>query len=59
MKPAKSDAEMFPGREVTVRLGIEKRRGYPERNVILDYRPASSHVVKLRASGVSDGKARR
>ena len=45
-------AEMFPGREVTVQLGVEKRRGYPERNIILDYRPATSHVVTpLRNAG--------
>lgn len=42
-------AEMFIDREATVQLGIEKRRGYPERNTILDYRPAS--VIGLRQAG--------
>ena len=41
----------FPGHDVSVRLGIEKRRGFTDRNVPLDYRAASSRVVNLRDAG--------
>ena len=43
------DEADFVGRVVSVKIGIEKRRGpYAGRAVILDYRPASSAVVNLR-----------
>ena len=32
----------FPGHAVRVRVGIEKKRGYPDRNVIEDYVPAGT-----------------
>jgi hypothetical protein len=43
----------FPGHEVQVKIGIQKgTRAYPsDRNVILDYRAASSPVVQLRPAG--------
>jgi hypothetical protein len=42
----------FPGHAVRVKVGIEKKRGYPDRNVIEDYAPASaSGVVHLRSAG--------
>lgn len=43
----------FPGHTVRVKVGIEKKRGYPDRNVIEDYAPASaaSGVVQLRSAG--------
>jgi hypothetical protein len=40
--------EDFPGHDVEVKLGIEKKRGFPDRNIIEDYRPAASAVVQLR-----------
>lgn len=40
----------FPG-PVRVKIGVEKKRGYPDRNVILDYAAAVSGVVNLRAAG--------
>lgn len=44
--------EIFPGRACEVRLDIEKRRGYPDRPVIVDYRAAASEVVtSLRRAG--------
>jgi hypothetical protein len=37
---------------VRVKIGTEKRRGWPDRNVIEDYAPASaSGVVHLRSAG--------
>jgi hypothetical protein len=40
----------FPGHACQVRLDIEKKRGFPDRSVIIDYKPASaSGVVNLRA----------
>jgi hypothetical protein len=42
----------FPGHDVRVKLGIEKRRGYPDRNVIEDYAAvAAAPVVNLREVG--------
>jgi hypothetical protein len=41
----------FPGHDVQVKIGIEKKRGFPDRNVIEDYRAASSSVVALRSAG--------
>jgi hypothetical protein len=42
--------EMFAGHEVSVKIGVEKRRGFQDRNIIEDYRAAAS-VVNLRAVG--------
>jgi len=39
----------FPGHDVRVKIGIEKKRGYPDRNVIEDYAAASA-AVDLRAA---------
>jgi len=42
-------AEDFPGHAVRVKIGIEKKRGFPDRNVIEDYAPsAAARVVNLR-----------
>jgi hypothetical protein len=42
-------AEDFPGHDVRVRIGTERKRGWPARNVILDVMPAeSAGVVPLR-----------
>jgi hypothetical protein len=41
----------FPGHDVRVKIGVEKKRGYEPRNVIEDYEPADSGVVNLRAVG--------
>ena len=41
----------FPGHDVEVKLAIEKKRGFPDRNVIEDYRAAAASVVNLRAAG--------
>jgi len=38
----------FPGQAVRVRIGVEKRRGWPDRNVIEDYASADRSVVRLR-----------
>jgi hypothetical protein len=35
----------FPGHDVEVKLAIEKKRGFPDRNVIEDYRASSASVV--------------
>jgi hypothetical protein len=44
--------EIFPGHAVEVRLDVEKRRGYPDRSVIVDYRASASEVVtSLRRAG--------
>jgi hypothetical protein len=44
--------EIFPGRACDVRLDIEKRRGFPDRSVIVDYRAAASEVVtSIRRAG--------
>jgi hypothetical protein len=40
----------FPGHDVSVKISVEKRRGYPDSNKIDDYRAAAAAgVVKLRA----------
>ena len=44
------DQSDFPG-PVRVKLGIEKKRGSPDRYVILDYAPSDSSVVDLRQRG--------
>jgi hypothetical protein len=41
----------FPGRDVQVKVSIEKRRGYADSNKIEDYRAASAGVVHLRHAG--------
>lgn len=40
----------FPGHDVQVKIGVEKKRGFPDRNVIEDYQAAASAVVDLRAA---------
>lgn len=45
-------ADMFLDLACQVRLEIEKRRGFPDRSVIVDYKPAeAAGVVTLRAAG--------
>jgi hypothetical protein len=44
-------AEDFAGRTVQIRVGIEKRRGQPDRNFVETYRPASADVVTLHRAG--------
>ena len=45
-------AEDFPGHDVRVVIGTERKRGWAARNVILDVMPAeSAGVVSLRAAG--------
>lgn len=42
----------FPGHAVRVKIGVEKRKGWPDRNVIEDYAPAAAGaVVNLRRAG--------
>jgi hypothetical protein len=43
--------EDFAGADVEVKLGIEKKRGFRDRNIIEDYRAAASSVVRLRSAG--------
>jgi hypothetical protein len=43
-------AEDFAGRSVQIRVGIEKRRGFPDRNYVESYRAASASVVPLRSA---------
>lgn len=45
-------ASDFPGHAVRVRVGIEKKRGYPDRNIIEDYAAADepNRVVTLRGA---------
>ncbi|MGH7065755.1 MAG: hypothetical protein ACREET_16905 [Stellaceae bacterium] len=44
--------EDFAGLDVVVKIGIRKRRGFPDANEILDYSaPGSAGVVTLRAAG--------
>jgi hypothetical protein len=40
--------DMFVGKDVIVRLGVEKRRGFPDRNFIESYR-AAAPVVPIRS----------
>lgn len=42
----------FAGSNVRVKIGTEKRRGWPDRNIIEDYL-ATASVVHLRAAGAS------
>ena len=50
IRPAQSARTIFRG-TMFRKAGIEKRRGYSDRNVPLDYRAATSHVVNLRDAG--------
>jgi hypothetical protein len=46
------DQSDFPGHDVRVKIGIEKRRGYPDTNRIEDYAPAAAaRVVNLTRAG--------
>ncbi len=45
------DADQFVGREITVRVGVEKKRGLPDRNIIEDYRAAPTRPATLRVAG--------
>jgi hypothetical protein len=45
----------FPGHDVMVKIAVEKKRGFDPRNVIEDYRAASSSVVPLRAASARPG----
>jgi hypothetical protein len=40
----------FIGHAVRVKIGIEKKRGFPDRNAIEDYAAAAAEVVKLRSA---------
>ena len=41
----------FPGHDVSVKISIQKRRGWPDSNQIEDYAAVTAgHVVNLRAS---------
>jgi hypothetical protein len=45
-------AEDFPeGHTLRIKIGIEKKRGYPDREVIEDYAASSASVVTLRSAG--------
>jgi hypothetical protein len=45
-------AEDFPGYTVRVKIVIQKRRGYPDSNIVEDFAAVSdSSVVNLRAAG--------
>ena len=45
------DASDLPG-PVRIKIGIEKRKGWPDRLIVLDYMAAAaSPVVNLRAAG--------
>jgi hypothetical protein len=41
--------EMFPGKDVIVRLSVQKQRGFPDRNFVESYKSAAS-VMQLRPS---------
>ena len=38
----------FPGHEIEVKLAIEKKRGFPDRNIIEDYRAAAAASINPR-----------
>jgi hypothetical protein len=44
-------ASDFTGHAVRVKIGIERKRGFPDRNIIEDYAAAAAEVVKLRSAG--------
>jgi hypothetical protein len=41
-------ASDFPGHNVRIKIGIERKRGYAPRNVIEDYAASEARVVNLR-----------
>ena len=43
-------AELFPGHEVRVKIGVRKQRGWPDQNVIEDYAAADASIVRLRSA---------
>jgi hypothetical protein len=43
-------ADLFPGQNLRVKIGVEKRRGWPDRNVIEDYAAADASIVRLRSA---------
>jgi hypothetical protein len=43
-------ASDFIDHAVRVKIGIEKKRGYPDRNIIEDYAAVAAEVVKLRSA---------
>jgi hypothetical protein len=48
------DASLFPGRQVRVQIGTERKRGWPARNVILAVMPAEESagvVTPFRVTG--------
>jgi hypothetical protein len=40
----------FPGHVCRVRISTEKKKGYPDRNIIEDYAMAAARVVNLRGA---------
>jgi hypothetical protein len=40
----------FPGHTCRVRISIDKKKGYPERNMIDDYAATAAHVINLRGA---------
>jgi hypothetical protein len=44
------EADDFAGRTVSIRCGIEKRRGLPDKNYVESYKAAPSSVVALHRS---------
>ncbi len=40
----------FVGKAVRVKIAIEKKRGFPDRNIIEDYAAPASEIVKLRSA---------
>jgi hypothetical protein len=50
---AEISAYLFPGHDVRVKIGVEKKHGWPDRAVIEDYAAAvpSAGVVHLRQTG--------
>jgi hypothetical protein len=43
-------ADLFPGHEVRVKIGIRKQRGWPDQNIIEDYAATDAAVVRLRTA---------
>jgi hypothetical protein len=40
----------FIGKTVRVKVGVEKKRGFPDRNIIEDYAAPAAEIVKLRSA---------
>jgi hypothetical protein len=40
----------FIGKAVRVKIGIEKRRGFPDRNIVEGYAAPAAEIVKLRSA---------